>query len=71
MWSAVALFLYLGSFGPAIPIFTWFGGLDGPDYQGVIYAPIYWLHDHTFLKGPIDAYQDWWFKVFVYFVPPP
>lgn len=26
----------------------------------LLYAPIFWLYEHTSLKQPLDSYMAWW-----------
>lgn len=50
--------LYLLSIGPAVAISEKFPS-SGPTMRRV-YLPIIWLHHHTVLRGPIEAYLELW-----------
>ncbi|MFN8606942.1 MAG: hypothetical protein U0931_05390 [Vulcanimicrobiota bacterium] len=56
---AVALpLLYLLSIGPVVFLTR----KSGPPSELLIraYTPIIWLHDHTFLEEPLEAYVEFW-----------
>lgn len=50
-------FLYIFSIGPAAMLAK--QGYFPNDIPG-FYAPVVWLHDHTFLQKPLEAYVGWW-----------
>ncbi len=63
-WLLVFLFavplLYVLSIGPAVALI-----IRAQDQRIVrvferIYAPVIWLHDHTLLKEPLEAYVESW-----------
>ncbi len=63
-WLLVFLFavplLYVLSIGPAAVLI-----IPAQDQRIVrvferIYAPVIWLHDHTLLKEPLEAYVESW-----------
>jgi hypothetical protein len=65
-WVATALvvvllaspFLYVLSIGPVVAIVEKTG--VGRDAAQMFYAPVVWLHDHTPLKEPLEAYAQMW-----------
>jgi hypothetical protein len=64
VWAMIALsvvalpLLYVLSVGPAGIVTHKFPQLGPP--ATVFYQPLIWLHDHTFLKGPLEAYVNFW-----------
>ncbi len=50
--------LYVLSIGPV----AMFSMKTGWSMRGgeVLYAPVIWLHDHTILKRPLEAYVELW-----------
>ena len=48
--------LYLLSFGPVVARTEHAGNATMRTLVGVIYRPVVWLHDYTFLEGPLDWY---------------
>lgn len=53
--------LYALSIGPAALYMTLHHGSQALEGAAVkFFQPILWLHDHTALKQPIEAYMDWW-----------
>ncbi len=71
---AAVLAIYLLGFGPASTNHPRPGFhrryLDGapppPLWPETLYAPIFWLGDHTLLSGPIQAYERWWLRMMPY-----
>jgi hypothetical protein len=66
VWVFVAvLLLYVLSIGPAAKIVGSNGSFLGSNGSAIatfgrIYAPVIWLHDHTPLSKPLDAYVSLW-----------
>jgi hypothetical protein len=56
VWGFVLLMLYVASVGPVVKFY----GRGVPDWVFNAYAPIAWLHDHTPLEKPLDAYIRLW-----------
>jgi len=54
----VMLVLYVLSVGPVAMVVRPNG--PGSQVAEVVYAPLGWLHDHTALREPLDAYIDFW-----------
>jgi hypothetical protein len=53
--------LYVFSVGPvALLIKTTRASHSTIDMANKVYAPLIWLDDHTFLKGPLDVYVHFW-----------
>ena len=53
--------LYVLSIGPAVM----FVGITGTEQQlgpvlEVVYYPVLWLHDNTWLRGPLETYIELW-----------
>jgi hypothetical protein len=65
-WAAAALVvvvlilpvLYVLSIGPVVAVLEKMGA--GHEMAEVFYAPVIWLHDHTLLKEPLEAYAQMW-----------
>ncbi len=60
---AALLLVYVLSLGPVMQFtkdarhpYLW------PDWVFTVYAPVIWLHDHTFLRKPLNTYVSWWVK---------
>ena len=51
-------FLYVLSIGPVVAISEKTG--RGHHAVEVVYAPVIWLHEHTFLKEPLERYAEVW-----------
>jgi hypothetical protein len=58
MAPVAAIFLYALSIGPVGLIVKKAGGNGAALRQ--FYAPVIWLHDHTALKKPLEAYTNFW-----------
>ncbi len=53
--------LYALSMGPAAFFFSKYPTLKPmEDAAQAFYAPMFWLHQHTSLKEPIENYVGWW-----------
>ena len=52
--------LYVLSVGPAAVIAVRADSHAVYKAIEVFYAPLIWLHDHTFLKHPLEKYTDFW-----------
>jgi hypothetical protein len=52
------LLLYVLSIGPVVK----FASKNGINRNTLVtfYRPVIWLHDHTFLKKPLEAYVELW-----------
>ena len=53
--------LYALSLGPVVSVMEKTRGFDGKVSWHTVetfYRPILWLHEHTFLKHPIDIYLE-------------
>ena len=60
-WLAALPLLYVLSIGPVLKVVQSSG--PNPAKRSVlrqVYAPVVWLHDHTFLEKPIEAYCGLW-----------
>jgi len=56
-YALMAVVLYFLSIGPA----AWLNSKDYlSDQAGIIYYPIIYLHDNTFLKEPLEWYVELW-----------
>ncbi len=56
-----ALVLYVLSVGPVGFAFARINPHgDAPVWAKEFYAPLIWLHDHTFLDKPLESYENWW-----------
>lgn len=56
--------LYAFSVGPAIYCMEKFhatASVKAP--LRTFYAPLVLLHDHTFLKQPLESYERWWHRL--------
>ena len=53
-----AIVLYILSIGPAALLAK--GSSRGDRAARIIYAPVIWLHENTFLAEPLEAYVAWW-----------
>ena len=56
--------LYGFSIGPAIYFTEKFhpsASIEKP--LKAFYAPVLWLHEHTFLKQPLESYERFWMKM--------
>jgi hypothetical protein len=52
--------LYVGSIGPVVRY------ADSPRLEStwmVVYAPLEWAHDHTFLHAPLELYVGLWMEL--------
>ena len=59
VWAFVAVpLLYVLSIGPVAKMFKI--NRSSGDTFGRIYAPVIWLHDHTLLEEPLEAYVGFW-----------
>jgi hypothetical protein len=66
LWLAAAMALvlfflpgiYVLSIGPVVAVVE--RADAGREVVQVIYAPVIWLHDHTALKEPLEAYARLW-----------
>lgn len=52
--------LYVLSIGPAAALVSRNNNGRGADVLTKVYAPVIWLHDHTVLKKPLEAYVELW-----------
>ena len=60
VFAVVAWFCYyVVSVGPIVALDEHVIGLDLDSLQ-VIYAPVIWLHDATFLREPLEQYAELW-----------
>jgi hypothetical protein len=50
--------VYVLSIGPAAAIVDKVPSLARPTLD--FYTPVIWLHDHAFLKGPLETYVNFW-----------
>lgn len=57
---AVVPLLYVLSIGPAAAWVSRSNNGLGADVLTKVYAPVIWLHDHTVLKEPLEAYVELW-----------
>ena len=61
LWALLALaipLLYILSCGPAIYLIE--KTHANSDIFEKVYTPLIWLHDHTPLKEPLEAYAQFW-----------
>ena len=59
VWVFVAVpLLYVLSIGPVAKMVK-INGSSGETISR-IYAPVIWLHDHTLLEKPLEAYVGFW-----------
>jgi hypothetical protein len=56
----VAPLLYVLSIGPVVAIAERTNSTQSLELLKIVYAPVIWLHDHTFLKEPLEAYVALW-----------
>ena len=59
LWISLVVVVYVLSVGPAARIANWSSG-QADRFMEVFYYPLIWLHAHTFLRGPLEAYVDLW-----------
>ena len=62
-WLALAALplLYVLSIGPVLKVVQRSGNTPAKrNALRQVYAPVIWLHDHTFLEKPIEAYVGLW-----------
>lgn len=53
--------LYALSLGPAALAFRKYSALKPMENAALaFYAPMFWLHENTSLKQPIESYVEWW-----------
>ncbi|MBN8419383.1 MAG: hypothetical protein J0L73_10740 [Verrucomicrobia bacterium] len=53
--------LYALSMGPVAFVFGRYHSLKSMEKAAqAFYAPMFWLHAHTFLKEPLEYYLGWW-----------
>jgi hypothetical protein len=57
-WLSLGTAAYVLSIGPMVMLSK--KGHISSTAMLRIYAPVVWLHDHTFLRKPLDDYTDWW-----------
>jgi hypothetical protein len=59
-WVSIAAVpvIYLLSIGPVALYVNKHESSE--EFFGVVYAPVIWLHDHTFLEEPIEWYVEFW-----------
>ena len=50
--------MYVLSVGPVVAIVRKLN--MGETAMQYVYAPVFWLHDHTVLKEPLEAYSHLW-----------
>ena len=56
----VAPLLYVLSIGPVAALLSRTNSGVSVGTLRKIYAPVIWLHDHTLLKQPLEAYVELW-----------
>ena len=59
----IVLVLYFLSAGPVSLLFdktNGFHGMISLEQMETFYQPIIWLHDHTFMKKPVEWYLSLW-----------
>lgn len=62
VWIALIVLLpvlYVLSIGPVAASFKMMGN-PPPSYLMQFYVPVIWLHEHTPLKKPLEAYVKLW-----------
>ena len=60
LFLIVAPLLYVLSIGPVAALVSRANnGLNAASLRK-IYAPVIWLHDHTIMKKPLEAYVQLW-----------
>lgn len=53
--------IYALSFGPAAFVFNKYSALKPMENAALaFYAPLFWLHENTSLKQPLQSYLEWW-----------
>jgi hypothetical protein len=52
--------LYVLSIGPVAAVVSRTQNSQSLDVLRNIYAPVIWLHEHTILKKPLEAYVELW-----------
>jgi hypothetical protein len=60
IFCVVAPLLYVLSIGPAAALVSRANNGRNAASLRKIYAPVIWLHDHTVLKKPLEAYVELW-----------
>lgn len=58
--AVVVPVLYVLSIGPAAALVSRTNNGRDAGVLTKIYAPVIWLHDHTILKKPLEAYVKLW-----------
>lgn len=51
---------YVLSIGPVAAVVSRRKSPQGMQLLENIYAPVIWLHDHTMLEKPLEAYVEMW-----------
>lgn len=61
-WLTAVSFIvyYVVSIGPVIAVAEYVGISPGNNFFEYVYAPVIWLHDHTPLAKPLEAYAHGW-----------
>lgn len=52
--------LYVLSIGPVAAVVSRSQNTQSMNLFGKVYAPVIWLHEHTILKEPLEAYVELW-----------
>lgn len=52
--------LYAASVGPVV---RYWDDATGSSSWRIVYAPLGWLHDHTFLRDPLEWYVGLWMEL--------
>ena len=52
--------LYVLSIGPVAALVSRTNTGRGASVLTKVYAPVIWLHEHTILKKPLEAYVELW-----------
>lgn len=60
LFVSVVPLLYVLSIGPVAAVVSRTKNNQSMRLLERIYAPVIWLHDHTFLKEPLEAYVALW-----------
>ncbi len=58
IWAMLLPIFYMLSIG--LDALVTKGTPTGRTTVRAVYAPVIWLHDHTVLKRPLEAYVDFW-----------
>jgi hypothetical protein len=60
---STVLVLYLIGYGLVYGMTVNGSFTEHPDWLIILYRPMAWLHNHTILEKPLEAYCAWWGEI--------